>query len=664
MTKLATDSLFASASDPSPPASPASASDPSPPASSASPPDKSPSATGAHWAFATPTKNHSDHHPDHIDHIAHGITQTLAMPHPLAVMLARRGITKTTIADHFDPKLRNLLPDPLCLTDMDKAVASMADAVVAGKPIGILGDYDVDGTASVAILKEVLAGMGITTHHYIPNRLTEGYGPNTAALTELHNKGCELIVLVDCGTTDHTLIADAKSRIIVIDHHKAGVELPKAVAIVNPNRMDDESGLGYLAATGIVFMVAVGLVRELRRRGWFADHARQEPALLNLLDYVALATVADVVPLVGLNRAFVWQGLRVMHQRQRIGVAVLIDQARLSQKLDAEAIAYRLAPRLNAGGRFGESYLALSLLMADNQADAESFAIALDDINRQRQKAEGEVTDAALAQVALQTGDDDDPKNDPVAIACGDGWHIGVIGISAGRLRDACHRPALVISVGADEAGEYKGSRPGNRIGRGSGRSVKGFRLGVALMAAAAEGLLIKGGGHDMAGGFTLDMQHYEAFRAFLNTRARHELASANKAEGEATNALQDDLHPQIKPVAAEVSLAECTPSFVDWLDRAGPYGRGFPTPLFLVRGVRATSVAHIGRDNRHIAMQLDDGEGRGRGVAFRVAGTALGRALAEMGDGRSADMLVEVKRNSYQGRHRVEFLIKDVRFL
>ena len=616
--------------------------------------DESLSATGAHWEFNPPP-----------DHITHGITQALPMPRAIAVMLARRGINKATIAAHFDPKLRNLLPDPSCLTDMDKAVARLADAVVAGKPIGILGDYDVDGTASVAILKEVLAGMGITTHHYIPNRLTEGYGPNAPALTELHDKGCDLIVLVDCGTTDHTLIAEAASNIIVIDHHKPGVELPKAVAVVNPNRLDDESGLGYLAATGIVFIVVVGLVRELRRRGWFADPARQEPSLLNLLDYVALATVADVVPLVGLNRAFVWQGLRVMHQKQRIGLAVLINQARLSQKLDAEAIAYGLAPRLNAGGRFGDSHLALSLLLADNPSDAESFATALDNINRQRQKTEGEVTDAALAQVALAS----DAKDDPVAIACGDGWHIGVIGISAGRLRDACHRPAVVISVMTDEAGEYKG----RRIGRGSGRSVKGFRLGAALMAAAAEGLLIKGGGHDMAGGFTLDMQHYEAFRTFLNTRASHELSaskssskssseSASKSDSESEGG-DGDSHPQIKPVAAEVSLAECTPNFVDWLERAGPYGRGFPSPLFLVRSVQANSLVHVGRDDRHIAMHLDDGEGQGRAVAFRVAGTALGRVLKEMGDGRTADMLVEVKRSSYQGRERVDFLIKDVRF-
>ena len=597
------------------------------------------SESGAVWQLAAAS-----------DHIIDGIIEATSMPRAAAAMLAGRGISKDDVADYCDPKLRTLLPDPDCLADMAKAAGRLADAIMAGEAVGILGDYDVDGTASTALMQSLLGGLGVAVHVHIPNRFTEGYGANTAALLKLKEAGCQLILLLDCGTNSHQAIADAKCDTIVVDHHVPEAELPNALAIVNPKRVDDDSGLEYLAAGGVVFMLAVAVVRELRNRGWFAgdnageaDGKRAEPNLIALLDYVALATVADVVPLVKLNRAFVWQGLRVMQQRKRAGLAALVDSARLKRPLDTEAISYVLAPRLNAAGRFGNANLALSLLVSQSAGEATGLATSLDILNSQRQKIEQEITDNAMRQTEID-------EKATVAAAVGEDWHLGVIGICAGRLRDALNRPALVISVATDADGK--------RIGRGSGRSVEGFRLGNAVLAAVDQGLLLKGGGHDMAAGFTLDMRQFDALRAFLTVRATSELQASGKGKDKSGRQ-----PPLVKSVAAEVSIAECTPLLLDWLDKVGPYGSGFPAPLFLLSAARAVSVTPMGKQDKHLAVVLQDGGARTRAVAFHVAGRPLGKALLAMRDGRTADVLVRLNRDSYHGRNQAQLLINDVRF-
>lgn len=584
------------------------------------------SATGAHWVFSHPPQ-----------HIKDGLIDASGMPHPLAHILAMRGITKADLEQWLDPKIRDLMPDPLQLADMDIAVARLADAVIAGEPVGIFGDYDVDGASSTAILYQCLQHLGLAVSYHIPHRFTEGYGPNLPALLGLKEKGCQLIVTVDCGVTAHEPIAatvEAGVDVIIIDHHLPGVDLPPAVAVVNPNRLDDNSGLGYMAAAGVVFMLIVALIRELRQRDWFAANGKTEPDMMAAIDLVGLATVADVVPLAGLNRAFVRTGLKIMAKRNRAGLRVLADIGRLNAPPDTQSLGFVLGPRINAAGRFGQSDLGVSLLTTDDPQQALELATMLDQLNIKRQTVERETTAAALAEAENQT--------DAVICVAGDGWHEGVIGISAGRLKDALNKPACVISVSTDA--------DGRKIGKGSGRSVAGMRLGAAIIAAKQKGYLLAGGGHDMAAGFSLDMAQFDDFRAFINHRAETELANQPPHR---------EWH-----VDADIPLSLANETLLDWLDRIGPFGTGFPQPLFHASGVRVTSLRRMGKSEEHYGLRLDDGLGQIDAVAFRVAGTPLGAALLRMQDGRKANIIGRINRNRFRGEDRAQMIITDLQFV
>ena len=584
------------------------------------------SATGAHWVSAEPPP-----------HITAGIMEASGMPHPLAHLLAARGITKTELGHWLDPKIRDLMPDPSQLTDMDAAASRLADAVMQGEHVGIFGDYDVDGASSTAILYRCLDHLGLPVSYHIPHRFTEGYGPNLPALLGLKDKGCQLIVTVDCGVTAHAPVAatvEAGVDVIIIDHHLPGTELPPALAVVNPNRLDDDSGLGYMAAAGVVFMLVVALVRELRQRDWFTANDKQEPDLMAAIDLVALATVADVVPLAGLNRAFVRAGLKIMAKRGRVGLRVLADIGRLTAPPDTEALGFVLGPRINAAGRFGETDLGVSLLTTDDPQQALELATMLDQLNTKRQSVERDTTAAAMAQA--------EGKTDAVICVAGGNWHEGVIGISAGRVKEAMNKPACVISISEDE--------DGRKIGKGSGRSVAGMRLGAAIIAAKQNGYLLSGGGHDMAAGFSLDMAHFDAFCQFLNQRAETDLA--------------DKPPYQEWHVDVDVPLSLANETLLDWLDRIGPFGSGFPQPMFQARDVRAASWRRIGKTQDHVALRLDDGIGQIDAVAFRVAGTPLGEALSAMQDGRKANIIGRITRNRFRGEDRPQMIITDLQFV
>jgi single-stranded-DNA-specific exonuclease len=584
------------------------------------------SATGAHWVFAQAPQ-----------HVKDGLVEASAMPQPCAHILASRGITKAELEQWLDPKIRDLMPDPSQLADMDIAAARLADAVIAGEPVGIFGDYDVDGASSTAILYRCLQHLGLAVSYHIPHRFTEGYGPNLPALMGLKDKGCQLIVTVDCGVTAHEPVAATVAAgvdVIIIDHHLPGTDLPPAVAVVNPNRLDDDSGLGYMAAAGVVFMLVVALVRELRQRDWFTANSKTEPDLMAAIDLVALATVADVVPLAGLNRAFVRTGLKIMAKRNRAGLRVLADIGRMNGPPDTESLGFILGPRINAAGRFGQSDLGVSLLTTDDPHRALELATMLDQLNIKRQTVERDTTAAAMMQA--------EHKTDAVICVAGEDWHEGVIGISAGRLKDVMDKPVCVISISRDA--------DGRKIGKGSGRSVAGMRLGAAIIAAKQNGFLLAGGGHDMAAGFSLDMAQYDDFCAFLNQRAETELADQPPYR---------EWH-----VDADIPLSIANETLLDWLDRIGPFGTGFPKPLFHAAGVRLTSLRRMGKSEEHYGLRLDDGLGQMDAVAFRVAGTPLGAALLDMQDGRKANIIGRISRNRFRGEDRAQMIITDLQFV
>ena len=419
------------------------------------------------------------------------IAQRHALPDIVARVLAGRGVAADEVPNFLDPALKRLLPDPSVLTDMDKAAGRIADAVVAGEPIAVFGDYDVDGATSSALFARYLRSVGRDPVIYIPDRLFEGYGPNTEALKSLANAGARLVVCVDCGSTSHQALADGRAMgldIVVIDHHQLGAELPPAVAVVNPNRQDDLSGLGHLAAVGVTFLTLVAVNRLLRARGWFASRA--EPELLQWLDLVALGTVCDVVPLVGLNRAFVAKGLLAMARRANRGLAALADAARLGGPVAPYHLGFLLGPRINAGGRIGDAALGARLLASDDPAECERLAAELDRLNRERQAIETAMLEEATAEAAAEIGDGEGPS---VLVTASERWHPGVVGLIASRLKDRFHRPAVAIAL-----------QP-NGVGSGSGRSVAGVDLGHAVRRAVERGILVKGGGHAMAAGLTVE---------------------------------------------------------------------------------------------------------------------------------------------------------------
>ena len=541
-----------------------------------------------------------------------------------------RGASPADFARLKTPTLRDWLPDPSIFCDMETAATRLADALDRGETIVVFGDYDVDGATSAAVLIRYLRSVGATVGHYIPDRLLEGYGPSGDALVALKHAGADLVVTVDCGTQGFEALAaarDAGLDVIVVDHHKAATALPLALALVNPNRLDegaDAAAHGHLAAVGVAFLLAVALNRTLRGRGRF--ETRPEPKLTELLDLVALGTVADVVPLTGLNRAFVTQGRKVMRSRRKVGLTALIDVAGLSKPPGARDLGFALGPRVNAGGRVGKSDLGVRLLTSDDPAEAMALAQELDRLNIDRRSIEAEVTEAALAIA-------DPASNMAVALVTGAGWHPGVIGIVASRLKDRLHRPTIVIALGDDG------------LGKGSGRSLPGVDLGAAVLAAKDAGLLIAGGGHAMAAGLTVAADKIDALAVFLNDRL-------SGAVDVAATARALDCDAAIAPRGVSLHLAET-------LEVAGPYGQGWSQPRIASGPWTAVDCRIVGE--HHVKLVLSGADGaRCKAIAFRHADTALGAAMLGA-RGRAFYIAGRVKRDDWKGEPSAEIEIDDI---
>lgn len=559
--------------------------------------------------------------------IALDIAQRTGMPELIARVIAARGVTAEAAVDFLEPTLRDLMPDPSTLTDMDAACSRLAEAIAGKERIAIFGDYDVDGAAASALLSRFLAAHDVPHEIYIPDRIFEGYGPNPEAIRQLAERGARLIVTVDCGATSFEALASARAlglAVIVLDHHQMGAERPEAAALVNPNRQDDLSGLTYLAAAGVVFMALVAVQRELRRRG-----LPPGPALLDLLDLVALATVCDMVPLTGLNRAFVVQGLKIMRAQKNAGLAALSRVARLDGPIAPYHLGFLLGPRINAGGRIGDAALGSRLLAGDDPQTAGEIAEELERLNRERQAAEAAMLEEALAEGEAEMAGSAPPS---VLVTAREGWHPGIVGLLATRLKDRFHRPTIAIAF------------DGNGGGTGSGRSIAGADLGKAVREAVAAGILEKGGGHQMAAGLSVRRERLGDLRAFLEN-----------ALGEAVG--QSSAHRVLKLDGA-LSARGATLDFCDLVERAGPYGTGHSQAVFALANHNLRDARAVGRD--HVSLTLVGGDGtRLRAISFRSADTPLGRALLE-GVGRRFHFAGSFSADHWQGRRRVQLRLID----
>ncbi|MAQ39031.1 MULTISPECIES: single-stranded-DNA-specific exonuclease RecJ [Thioclava] len=567
------------------------------------------SLTGRRWIGPTPEA----------DRLAEAMAQQTRLPLPLARILVARGVTPEESEGFLEPTIRELLPDPRSLRDMEQAAARFLKAVKSGEKIAVFADYDVDGGSSAALLINWLRAMGREATLYIPDRIDEGYGPNVPAMESL---GAEhpLIVCVDCGTLSHEPVAAAKpADVVILDHHLGGETLPPALAVVNPNRQDETGELGHLCAASVVFLMLVEANRQLR------DEGVQGPPLMTLLDLVALATVADVAPLTGCNRALVRQGLKIMARRERPGLVALSDVARLDRAPAAYHLGFVLGPRINAGGRIGAADLGARLLSTTDPHEAQSIAERLDQLNTERREVENAVREAALTQ-AEERG-----LNAPLVWAAGAGWHPGVVGIVAARLKEATNRPSVVIGVD-------------DRIGKGSARSVAGVDIGAAIQRVAAEGLLLKGGGHKMAAGLTVEEDKLEPAMARLS-----ELL-AKQGAGE--------IGPRDLRLDGMLMPGAATPQLIEDLDRAGPFGQGAPAPRFAFADMEVVGTRRIGES--HLRFNFGDGMGgRIEAICFGAFDGPLGPALSQPGAQRF-HLAGRLEINTWGGRNKVQLRLED----
>ena len=545
-------------------------------------------------------------------------------------LLIARGVARDDLARQRDPRIRDFLPDPSAFQDMDKGAERLADAVAGNETIAIFGDYDVDGATSAALLTLLLRRLGSEPIVYIPDRLMEGYGPSGAALVELKGRGATLAVTVDCGAQAFDALEEAKAAgldVIVVDHHQCATLLPVAFALINPNRLDESeigASHGHLAAVGMAFLLGVALVRELRRRGFFAG--REEPKILDLLDLVALGTVADVAKLHGLNRAFVTQGLKVMAARENIGLAALAEAARLVKPPSCRDLGFALGPRINAGGRVGKSDLGVRLLTCTDPEEARTIAAELDRLNEERRAIEMTVCEQAEEQATKLNGA-------TVLTVMARGWHPGVIGIVAGRLKEKFRRPAIVIAE--DEDG----------TGRGSGRSISGVDLGAAVLAAKDSGLLVAGGGHAMAAGLTLAKGGLDAFREFIDQRLAADV--------------QKSLGSRALLVDALLAPGGVVGSLCDSLDQAGPYGSGWPSPKIVAGPARLIRTGIVGEGHVRGLACGDDGKSF-KWIAFRSAESELGQALLASPADRRWWLAGSIRRDEWNGGNAAEMHLED----
>ncbi|HZD24997.1 MAG TPA: single-stranded-DNA-specific exonuclease RecJ [Alphaproteobacteria bacterium] len=563
------------------------------------------------------------------DRTALALAQRLDIPDVVGRVLAARGVGPEGGEAFLNPRLRDALPDPHHLRDMARAAARIAAAIQAGEKVVVFGDYDVDGATSSALLKRYFKAVGAEIGVYIPDRQAEGYGPNAPALLRLREEGAAVVVTVDCGVLAFEplqVASEAGLEVIVVDHHQAEPRLPACFAVVNPNRLDDDSPHGGLAAVGVTFLLLVAINRALREAGWFADR-RREPDLLQWLDLVALGTVCDVVPLTGLNRVLVAQGLKVMAQRGNPGLAALCDVAGLNSRPGAYHLGFVLGPRVNAGGRIGKSDLGVRLLSSDDPAEAAALAAELDQLNRERQAIE-----AMMQEEALLLAEQGGAGALPLVLVASERWHEGVIGIVASRLKEQYRRPAIVCAL-----------RDG--IAKGSGRSVPGIDLGAAVIAARQAGLLINGGGHAMAAGLTAPADGIAALTAFIAERIGERVAALPEV-------------PELT-VDATISVRAAGRELYDLLESAGPYGAGHPEPRFAISSVDVVKADVVGHKHVRVIASGGDG-GRLKGIAFNAVDTPLGQTLLRAAGAR-LHLAGHLRADDWQGRRGVQLVIEDV---
>lgn len=563
------------------------------------------------------------------DRAAKALAAAYELPELVSRVLVGRGITGEDAESFLNPTLRALLPDPSHLRDMERAAERLAAAIEAGETIGIFGDYDVDGATSAALLIRFFRAVGAASEVHIPDRAREGYGPNLPALQGLKARGARCVVTVDCGTSAFDVLEQAKAAgldIIVVDHHIAEPRLPAAFALINPNRLDEDSPHHQLAAVGVAYLLIVALNRTLRVKGWY--HTRPEPDLLAWLDLVALGTVADVVPLTGLNRALVAQGLKVMARRGNLGLATLADVARIDSRPSAYHLGFVVGPRINAGGRVGQSDLGVRLLGTEDPGEATALALRLDALNTERQAIEAAVLEAAIEQVETRG-----IGNAPVVVAAAEGWHQGVIGIVASRLKERFGRPAAVVAINGG-------------IAKGSCRSIAGIDIGAAILAARQAGLLVNGGGHAMAAGFTVESDRLVEFAGFLMERCAPNASSA--METAASLSIDGILAPE-----------GATLKLVQDIERLAPFGTGNAEPRLALRNARIVRADVVGHGHVR-CLVTGAGTARLKAIAFRSGDEPIGLALLARQSG-PVHLAGRLRLNRWQDRDDVEFHIDDV---
>lgn len=557
------------------------------------------------------------------------IAQRLDVPEIVGRVMAGREVSLEGAEQYLSPTLRQMLPDPSVFCDMDIAALRITTAVQTGEKVAVFGDYDVDGATSSGLLKRFFNALNHPLEIYIPDRIKEGYGPNLKAMDSLKERGIQLVVTVDCGIVSFEVLAHAKAiglEVIVVDHHQAETRLPDAVAVVNPKRHDESQEFAYLAAVGVTFLLVVAVNRALRQAGWYSGD-RPEPDPRHWLDLVALGTVCDVVPLKGLNRAFVAQGLKVMARRGNPGLAALADVSGLDETPGTYHAGFLLGPRVNAGGRVGKPEYGPQLLSSDDPDKCRTLARYLDGYNQERKSIEAQVQLEAMDLVE-KTG----LKNDSIIIVAGDGWHPGVIGIVASRIKDAYQRPAVVIAFDNNE-------------GKGSGRSIPGVDMGAAIGAARHSELIVAGGGHAMAAGLTIERDKLDAFRDFLIKRLSSDVTEASK-----TASLGLD---------GALSVEGATTDLITLLEQAGPYGAGNPEPRFALTNVRLVQASIVGENHVRCIMTGRGGQGRLTGISFRSLETPLGDTLLAH-QGASFHIAGHLRKNTWRGSTSAQLLIED----
>nr|WP_321457330.1 single-stranded-DNA-specific exonuclease RecJ [uncultured Cohaesibacter sp.] len=564
--------------------------------------------------------------------LASAIAQSEDIPDIVARVMVARGQTTESAAHYLDPSLKRLMPDPSCITDMDIAAERIAAAIRGKEKIAIFGDYDVDGATSSALMALFLRHCGCETTVYIPDRIFEGYGPNPTAIDQLIDEKHTLILTLDCGSTSFEALERARDRkidVVVIDHHQVGEGLPACVALVNPNRQDDLSQLGHLAAVGVTFMTLVAVNRQLRQIGFY-NTGFKAPDLLGWLDLVALGTVCDVVPLIGLNRAFVVKGLMVIRANNSVGLSALLAVSRVSGPVSPYHLGFMLGPRINAGGRIGDAALGARLLMSNDQSEAEHIASELERLNKERQALEQIMLEEAIAQAQHQMLDDPDCSS---LVTSSADWHAGIVGLLASRLKERFRCPAFAIALGPDG------------LGTGSGRSITGSDLGAAVRAAHASGLLVKGGGHAMAAGLTIETEKIEEFRHFLTEQLQAQVAHARS-------------HDELK-IDAALTATGASEDLVKMLEKAGPYGAGNPEPIFVFPSHKIAFADVVGQGGHVRCTIANSSGGKLKGICFRAAEEPIGKLLLE-NRGQSLHVAGSLSLDYWQGRPSVQLRIID----